>query len=80
MNTFKSYDCTRVHMSTFLELTPKKPNLRLNEKYSDCNWHSGENTESHKTNEYVRTDNALVVRRGRPFKEQIKFQLLLLFS
>ena len=64
----------RHYFSIFLE--PTKPNLRLNEKYSDCNWHLEENTKSHKTNEYVRTDNALVVRRGQPFKEQIKFQTL----
>ena len=40
----------------------------MNEKYADCDWQKAINTIEHHTDEYVRTDNSLVVRRGQPFK------------
>jgi len=42
--------------------------LKLNEKYSDADWQVANNTKEHHTNEYVRSDNALVLRRGQTFK------------
>ena len=42
--------------------------LKLNERFADANWHVKENTTEHHTNEYVRTDNSLVLRRGQSFK------------
>ena len=42
--------------------------MKLNERFADANWHVKENTTEHHTNEYVRTDNSLVLRRGQSFK------------
>ena len=42
--------------------------LKLNERFADANWHVKENTTEHHTNEYVRTDNSQVLRRGQSFK------------
>ena len=42
--------------------------LKLNERYSDADWHVAENTKEHHTDEYIRTDQSLVLRRGQSFK------------
>ena len=45
------------------EKTPK-----LNQRYSDADWHVTENTKAHHTDAYIRTDKSLVLRRGQSFK------------
>ena len=59
----------------FLHLTFKnffysgaKKTLKLNERFSDAEWHVAENTKAHHTDEYSRTDKSLVLRRGQSFK------------
>jgi len=46
---------------------PAKP-LKLNEKYADCDWHKDENSKCHRTTDFSRDDDSLIVRRGQPFK------------
>ena len=46
--------------------------MKLNEKYSDADWHNDENTVEHHTDQYVRSDNSLVLRRGQPFKVRLQ--------
>merc|ERR1711892_67635 len=62
--THRFYYRTRWHQ----QQREAEKSLKLNERYSDADWHVAENTKAHHTDEYIRTDKSLVLRRGQAFK------------